>query len=110
MGNVLEAIYRTDRTTFETFLTLNSRKYKKLYQTIQYIYEENILKEYLFDIEKFEYNGHSDKRQVFHFRNIGMFLYFGQTIQNYTKLVEIIKNQGWLILLFKNGEFRLHDS
>ena len=85
-------------------------QYRALEHAVQHVYKKNQLKKYLFDLDKFSYHGHSDEHQVFHFRNIGIFLYFAHSDENYYKLAQYVQKQGWLILLFKNGEFASHDK
>lgn len=148
LWNVLEAIHRYDKITFQKFLvsfdrndknndkTLDFIKFleiekkdedwfarymkfnfayyslsnKSLETAIDYVFETRQLKKFLFDVHEFNYHGASDEHQIFHFRNIGLFLYFAHTTENYRQLAEYIKKQGWLVLLFKNGEFNSHDK
>lgn len=148
LWNVLEAIHRYDKNTFQSFLVSFDRddndhkstldlisfleiteddddwfinymkynfglytvQYRALEHAVEFVYENNLLEKYLFDLQKFNYHGYSDEHQVFHFRNIGIFLYFAHTDENYQKLAHYIRKQGWLVLLFKNGEFSSHDK
>ena len=149
LWNVLEAVHRYDKNTFQTFLVSFDRddndhkkttdlikfleidektddiwfiyymkynfglytvQYRALEHAVEFVYENDLLEKYLFDLHKFNYHGYSDEHQVFHFRNIGIFLYFAHSNENYEKLAHYIRKQGWLILLFKNGEFSSHDK
>ena len=89
---------------------LYTLKYRALERAVRWVFDNNQLQKYLFDVHLFNYHGATDEHQVFHFRNIGIFLYFAHSAANYEKLSRYISQQGWLILLFKNGDYEEHDK
>ncbi len=87
----------------------HGHKYNYIREAVQTVYDSGKLHDYLYGVQTYKYN-QNEKKQVFHLKNVGMFLYFGHTDERYTKLVKEIWKNGWLIFLFKKGEFDTHDS
>ena len=83
---------------------IKNPKFLKFEKTVDFILKKNLEKKFLNSEVNFEFGKLREKSEIFHFRNLSLFLHFGGNLENYKKILKIVKNQGFLILLFKNEE------